>query len=226
MSTGQETKPTDSRDMYAVHIMFRREFGALRSLIRGVAAGDRNRTRTVADHVALMTDLVHAHHGGEDSHCWPKLEARAPQDVAPLTELMKTQHQAIAAGLEDVDRKTEAWRSSAAEPDRDALAEAVQEVMGPLGEHLETEEQNLLPLVDRYLTVDEWAAVGNQGLANVSRSKIPLLFGMLLEDASPVHWQLYRESLPTPLFAVMSRLGPVVYHRYQRKLYPKTPQPR
>jgi hypothetical protein len=95
-STGSEAelepRPADSRDMYAVHIMFRREFAALQELVRRVPAGDRARTRIVADHVAFITDLLHVHHSSEDAHCWPIVAARDPQDVAPIVELMELQH--------------------------------------------------------------------------------------------------------------------------------------
>jgi hypothetical protein len=204
--------------MYAVHIMFRREFAALPGLIGGVAAGDRARTRVIADHVALITDLLHVHHRSEDAHCWPKLVTRGPQDVAPIVELMESQHKGVDTALQAVEQKTAMWRESAIATDRDALADAVEEILQPLGEHLDTEEKNILPLIDRYLTAEEWADVGNKGLVNVPRSKVPVLFGMMLRDASDVHLKLFKEAIPTPVFAVMSRVGPIAYKRYQRKL--------
>ncbi|MFE2181216.1 hemerythrin domain-containing protein [Streptomyces sp. NPDC059455] len=96
----QNTRSADSRDMYAVHTMFRREFGALPTLIRRVTAHDGARARIVADHVALLVDLLHVHHRSEDDHCRPKLAGRGPQDVAPIVELMRSQHQVVDAALQ------------------------------------------------------------------------------------------------------------------------------
>jgi hypothetical protein len=47
------TEPlADARDMFAVHTMFRREFGMSLDLVRGVMAGDAQRAAAVADHIA------------------------------------------------------------------------------------------------------------------------------------------------------------------------------
>ncbi|MFF9364979.1 hemerythrin domain-containing protein [Streptomyces griseoluteus] len=215
----QNTRPADSRDMYAVHTMFRREFGVLPALIRGVSAHDRARTQIVADHVALLVDLLHAHHRSEDDHCWPKLASRGPEDVAPIVELMRSQHQVVDAALQTMEQRTALWRASSSAADRDALADCIDDVLPPLCEHLDAEEQKMLPLIDRYLTADEWAEVGNKGLGNVPRTKVPVLFGMLLQEASDQHRALFREAITPPVFAMMSRVGPIVLKRYQRKVF-------
>lgn len=215
----QGAPSADSRDMYAVHTMFRREFEALPALVRGVSADDRRRTEVVADHVALIVDLLHVHHRSEDEHCWPKLESRGPQDVAPIVELMQSQHQVVDKALQTAEQQNATWRASAAAEDRDALADTIDEVIPPLLEHLDAEERHVLPLIDRHLTADEWADVGNKGLVNVPRSKVPVLFGMLLQDATSEQHALFKEAIPTPVFAVMSRLGPSSLKRYRRKVF-------
>jgi hypothetical protein len=42
---------SDARDMFAVHTMFRREYGSMPDLVRAVAAGDKQRAAVVADHI-------------------------------------------------------------------------------------------------------------------------------------------------------------------------------
>lgn len=216
----QNQRFADSRDMYAVHTMFRREFGALPPLIRGVAAHDLARTRIVADHVALVVDLLHVHHQSEDEHCWPKVESRGPQDAASIAELMRSQHEVVAAALEAAEQRTCRWRTSATAADRDALADAIEGLLPPLVEHLDTEEDKMLPLIDRYLTSEEWADVGKKGLGDVPGAKVPVLFGMLLQDASNEQRALFKEAIGTPLFAVMSWLGPIAVRRYRQKVFP------
>ncbi|WP_326798208.1 hemerythrin domain-containing protein [Streptomyces sp. NBC_01808] len=212
-------QPADSRGVYAVHTMFRREFDALPALIRGVSAPDRARTQIVADHVALVVDLVHAHHRSEDHHCWPTLASRGPQDVAPVVELMRSRHQTVEAMLRATERRIALWRVSGTAEDRDALADAIDGVLAPLGRHLDAEEEKILPLIDRYLTADEWADVAGKGLGNVPRTRIPVLFGMLLQDASSEHRALFKKAMSTAVFAVMSRVGPIALKRYRRKVF-------
>ncbi|TDD48529.1 hemerythrin domain-containing protein [Nonomuraea terrae] len=68
----------DASDMFVVHTMFRREFGSMPGLVRGVAAGDERRAEVVAGHVALINGVLHHHHAGEDAHVWPRLLERVP----------------------------------------------------------------------------------------------------------------------------------------------------
>ncbi|WP_413102899.1 hypothetical protein [Streptomyces sp. Inha503] len=46
-----------------------------------------------------------------------------------------------------------------------------------------------------------------------------MLFGMMLRDASDDHRALFKEAITPPVFAVMSRVGPIVLKRYQRKVF-------
>ncbi|NLU69475.1 hemerythrin domain-containing protein [Streptomyces sp. HNM0574] len=217
--TEQHPRPADSRDMFAVHTMFRREFGALPALIRGVAADDRARARTVAEHVDLVVGLLHVHHRSEDEHCWPKLASRGPEDVAPLVDLMRSQHRTVDAALTETEQRTARWRSTATAADREALAGTVDGLLPPLGEHLAAEEAQLLPLIDRHLTAGEWAEVGSKALGTMPRGSLPVLFGMLLQEATDEERALLREAAGAPVFAVMSRLGPVAARRYRRRVF-------
>jgi len=131
---------------------------------------------------------------------------------------MESQHEVIDAGLQAVDERKAAWRATADEAERDAFAQAVDDLLGPLAQHLAAEEEHMLPLIDRHLTAAEWADVGNQGLATLPRTKVPVLFGMLLADASDEQRALFKDAIPTPVFAVMSRVGPVALRRHRRKL--------
>jgi Hemerythrin HHE cation binding domain len=67
----------DTRDMYTIHTMFRREFGLLPGLVRTTAADDTERARVVTEHIRLISFVVAEHHSAEDSVLWPKLLARA-----------------------------------------------------------------------------------------------------------------------------------------------------
>ncbi|MCD0446626.1 hypothetical protein LO763_23695 [Glycomyces sp. A-F 0318] len=55
--------------------------------------------------------------------------------------------------------------------------------------------------------------------ANAPGGKVPLLFGLLLDEASATERAPFKEVLGGPLFTVMSRLGPIVLKRYRRKVF-------
>jgi hypothetical protein len=80
-----KTRPmADSRDMFVVHDMFRREFKAIPGLVSEVPEGDGAQVTIVADHVVWMVTFLHAHHHGEDLFIWPKLLERVPVKIDPL----------------------------------------------------------------------------------------------------------------------------------------------
>jgi hypothetical protein len=88
-------QPADARGMIIMHRMFQREIGQAPALIRGVAAGDVERAEIVADHVALVADILFHHHHAEDTHLWPLPRARASAEVEPIFRAMEGQHEEI-----------------------------------------------------------------------------------------------------------------------------------
>lgn len=72
---------TDTRDVVLVHRVFRREFGLLPLMVRGVADGDARRADRVARHAREMTEVLHHHHHREDEPLWPRLLQRTPVDA-------------------------------------------------------------------------------------------------------------------------------------------------
>ncbi|MFI7080400.1 MULTISPECIES: hemerythrin domain-containing protein [unclassified Micromonospora] len=208
----------DSRDMYVVHSLFRREFPAAAALVRTVPADDAPAAARVADHVLLLTGALHTHHSGEDEHVWPKLRQRGPDEIAPLVETMESQHESLHAALADVEDRATVWRRTASVADREALAAAVEALIAPMSAHLDAEETHVLPLIDKYLTDEEWAEAGKHGMASAQKSQLPMIFGMLLHDARPEHTESLKAVVPAPVWFVLSRLGPVAYGRYVRRL--------
>jgi hemerythrin HHE cation binding domain-containing protein len=208
----------DSRDMYVVHSAFRREFPAAAALVRGVAANDKVALTRVAGHVLLLAEMLDLHHSGEDELVWPRLQQRGPREIEPLVETMESQHKDLHEALAEVRTRTTAWRGSGAGTDRDALATALDKMVGPMLEHLVTEETNLLSLIDKYLTEDEWAEVGKHGMSGIPKNRLPVAFGMALRDGEPEHVAALKAVVPGPAWFVLSRLGPWAYTRYARRL--------
>ncbi|GID29915.1 hypothetical protein Abr02nite_48980 [Paractinoplanes brasiliensis] len=211
-------KMADSRDMIGAHDAIRREFGALAALARGVAAGDARATATIADHIALMIDFLHAHHTSEDIHVWPKLQQRCPAAAEPIVARMAGQHQFIDTELKALSETTRRWRATAHASDRDAVADIAERVVPPLQEHLAQEEGEVLPLVDAYLTDREWKAMIAASLGKVPMSKRPMMMGMAVYQAREEQIELLRTSVPAIAWHVFRPLGERAYHRYRQRL--------
>jgi len=175
----------DTRDMHMVHTTFRREFGALPSLVRNVQAGDIQRSQIIGDHIDTLGIYLYAHHHSEDIHLWPKLLYRGPREVAPIVHLMKDQHENIERLNTQADEATGAWRANPAPESREALADVLDQLIHALDEHMRLEEQRILPLAEKYITATEWHAMASESSRAIPQEILPLVFGMTLYEANP-----------------------------------------
>jgi iron-sulfur cluster repair protein YtfE (RIC family) len=89
-------------------------------------------------HLETDFDTLPHHHGAEDIHLWPLLRERAA-DQGELLDEMEAQHEGIDPALDRVRSLGGAWAQRADEGTRDAFAEALDEMVGPLMAHLDQE---------------------------------------------------------------------------------------
>src|SRR4051812_41494072 len=147
-------------EMKTIHSAFRRELGLAPALLRSVEHGDRLRAALVSTHLDLVDRFLHHHHTIEDDMLWPKLLERVPVEIAPIVELMETQHETVAALLERTVELRAAWRKAADAARAAELADIYARLHGALVEHLEAEETHVMPLVEQCITQREWAKIG------------------------------------------------------------------
>ncbi|WP_368509367.1 hemerythrin domain-containing protein [Streptomyces sp. CAI-21] len=210
--------PADSRDMYAIHAMLRRELADLPAYVAATNAGDAERVEVVADHIDFVTLILHAHHEGEDVLVWPKLAERAPADAAPVLAAMEADHAEIDRGLATLTGAATSWRTNPDAVHREAVVEALRELAPVVEAHLKAEESDALALIDTCLSAPEWGEVGMHGIASLRPEQYPLFFGMLLHDLDPTLYGVLEASLPPELFKQLAVSGPQEYARYRRRL--------
>jgi hemerythrin-like domain-containing protein len=204
-----------SRDMYAVHTVFRREFALMPALVRGVAAGDKERSQIVADHIKLVTTILHHHHQAEDVHLWPKLLQRGPDDVVPIVQLMESHHVHLAKICAEIESATGSF-----------LAELLDRLNPPLNEHITLEERRILPFVDKYVTAAEWDLMIREGSAEVPREAYPLIFGMVLYEAEPEYMQHRFSRMPPEAAEATKRLASQAFASHSQRVYGTATPPR
>jgi hemerythrin-like domain-containing protein len=175
---------TDTRDMVLVHRVFRREFGLLPLMVRGVADGDTTSASRVFRHATEMIEALHHHHQNEDELLWPRLLQRAPLDGA-MAERMQAQHNVIGELLARAEAALPAWQRTARAGDRDALAGDLGELHARLEEHLDEEETHILPIVGQTITPTEWDELAERGFAAMPKRRALVFLGHILESASP-----------------------------------------
>lgn len=216
----------DARDMFAEHAMFRREFGLMPDLVRGVNEGDERRAKLVADHIALVSTVLDCHHRGEYSFIWPPLLERCPQDLVPIVAVMDEQHEAIHRGLLLVEKSLVAWRGGASADARDSLADAIDRLLPLMSEHLALEEERVVPLIEKYVTQAEYARVTQGIVAGLAQEELPVAFGMFMYETAPEITDLVVASLPAGFQPGLRGVAPDAYAAYAKKLYGTATPPR
>jgi iron-sulfur cluster repair protein YtfE (RIC family) len=205
MAQATATKP-DVQEMVVVHRMFRREYRLAPVLVRGVAAGDRPRAAVVAAHLRELTVMLHHHHQGEDDLVWPRLHARTPVS-AELVHRMERQHVEVGGLLGQLDELLPSWAAEPGLAQRESLAEVLDALAPALETHLDEEEREILPLIEQHLTAAEWDELGERAVAAIPKTRLLVLLGYVLEEASPSERQTMLGVLPPPVRLVYRTVG-------------------
>lgn len=219
MTAGTTTGGTDTRDMLVVHTALRREFRLAPGLVRGVAAGDRERAEVVGAHLAWLLDVLHRHHEVEDRLLWPVLLERAPTELTAGVRLMAEQHARIGNALAQVETLLPVWRAQADRARGEALATALDDVERLLVEHLAAEEREMLPLAGKTLTQAEWDRLGEDAMSGLSKKEAPLAIGLVMYEGDPAVIRNILAHAPLLARLLMPYLAPAAYRRYARKVH-------
>lgn len=185
----------DFTAMYAMHDALRRELGHLDRLTSDPDVDARQVLATGAGW-QLFKKALHVHHTAEDDALWPPLHdsvAGRPGDLT-LLEAMAAEHAAIDPFLEAIDDYV-ADASAPADPVR--LRELVEALVAGLTGHLKHEEDAALPLIERSLSVEQWAAFGQWHAQRIGPDA-PQLLPWLLDGADERTTQAMLAPLPGP----------------------------
>ncbi|MFB7196725.1 hemerythrin domain-containing protein [Streptomyces sp. NPDC056240] len=211
------TEVPNTHEMVVIHRGLRREARLLVELVAAVAPGDTARARFLAEHIRTYRLGLHNHHTGEDEHLWPLLLARVDLE-ADVVLRMEAQHDRVAETLRVVDEALPAWERTAGEAERDALTAVLCEHRTVLVEHLDEEEQSLLPLAARHLTGAEWNAMGEHFAASAPKPKLLFFLGMALEEADRAERRSMLAGLPFPARVLWHVIGRPAYARTVRTI--------
>lgn len=217
MTAATNARP-DTFEMVFVHNAFRQQFGAMPGLIRGVADGDRDRASVVVGFFTEMTRSLHHHHEAEDDLMWPLLLQRAPMDSALILR-MEEQHERIAELYRCAERSAVTFAERADPVSREQWAANLDELIDALTEHLHDEEVEVLPLVEKVLTVPEWEALGERGRAGIPKDRLLVFLGFLLQANTPEHGRDFLGRMPPPARLAWAVLGRRSFRKEYRRIY-------
>lgn len=214
-----KTATTAGAEMKTIHSAFRRELRLAPDLIRSVEPGDRLRAGMVGVHLDLMDRFLHHHHTVEDDLLWPRLLQRAPSEIAPIVELMEAQHHVVAELLERTAPMRAAWRLSTDPMSAAELAGLYARLHASLVEHMDAEEQHVMPLVETCIMHKEWLAVGKAAQRCTPLKDAPRILGMLAYDGDPGVIEEMLGAVPAPMRGIVLKTGRRAYAKHAMRVY-------
>jgi hemerythrin-like domain-containing protein len=208
-----ETRLCDTASMVVVHRVFRREFRLLHQMVGAVGPADVDRSAIVAKHLTEMVTALHHHHTGEDELLWPLLLERAALP-GELLDRMERQHESIGELLDSVAALVPGWATRADQSSRDILVGLLEQVSAGLAEHLDDEESQVLPVVERHITEQEWDRLAQRGMNGMSKPRLLVFLGYSLEEASAEERLRFLAKVPPPARLAYRVVG---HRRYLRE---------
>lgn len=203
--------------MVIAHRLYKRELLLIPQLVADVAAHDRRRAAFLRSHYDLITRDLHRHHVYEDEHFWPAMAEREPES-AQLARRMRGHHDRLAVLI---TAATGQWDEFVADPNPDTSAPLVA-TLTDLGQlvrtHMDQEESEMLPVLERNLTEAEWDAFSHHMSKDVSPSHLVRIGTIVADQSTPQELSDILRTLPMPLQWVY-KLTTLLGRRYVRKVY-------
>ncbi|WP_441726795.1 hemerythrin domain-containing protein [Glaciibacter sp. 2TAF33] len=210
-------KTCDASGMAEIHRMFRAGFDEGPALVGCVADTDAAHADIVADHLSMLSTGLHAHHEGEDSLLWGRLEARAPSCAVHVAR-MKQQHAEMLSHLEALDASLPAWRVSGRATDAASVVAALAGINAALALHLPDEEVHIVPVMETVLTPAEVDALSEHGRKATPRGKMFIQLGAILAAQPDGGDDWLRGHLPAPVRMIWRLIGKTRYERNRAEL--------
>lgn len=188
-----------------MHAAFKREIGRLKS---GLAAADLATADSrdgLANRYQFFSQTLHHHHQGEDTYLFPGVRQSADSDERAVLDEMEAEHEGLVAILGALDEQFAHLDQST---DKKAVTTQLDELLVLLSAHCAHEERDGVPIVQKYLSDDNFKAFMkyNRGAPNSS-----LIFPWMCDGAdSTVESQTWG-NIPAP---VRLFLKPMMTRKY------------
>ena len=181
MTTAPELPLADATAMTRFHRIFREALDGVPTLVGGVSADDHDRAELVGSYYANVLKLLHAHHEAEDLTLYPLMVERLPQHLDVISRV-NAEHEVVLGTLGAAEQAVASWRAAPSDDSRDAAVAALG-ALGPiLVEHLDHEEDEVVPLIALCINVAEWGLMSATAFQRFSGDKVWLVIGLIQEQ--------------------------------------------
>lgn len=209
----------DAREMYMLHRMFRREFSLMSRVVQTVRNGDQERAETVARHIDFVTTALHGHHHFEDAQVWQILLERGAVDIVPHVRRVQEQHEEIERAAAELDESVTYWRDDATAGARERVGAALDRMLPVLLEHMRFEEENVVPVMEKCITLAEWNQMIQASAEHLAPADMPLLFGMTMYEGDPEIVDAAISNMPDEIRPIIRQTAVQAFATHAEKIH-------
>jgi Hemerythrin HHE cation binding domain len=208
----------DTSDMVNFHCVFRHAFGGANALLVDGTEVDPGRVEIVGSYYDNVLRLLHVHHDGEDELMTPRLTDRGtPREVAEVTRIA-AQHAPVLVSINAAEDTVAAWRAAPTTETATATLTSLAALDGQLTEHLDEEEDIVIPIAARYITAPEWGELPGHGMAHFTGDKPWLVIGLIREQMTDDQRAEMDAHMPPPIAEFWATAGEPMFVDYVGKL--------
>lgn len=210
--------------MAILHNAFRWGYEEIPRLIGANTPGDAKRRRLVGGWHLALDAALHAHHHGGDAHVWDRLEQRAPA-CAIHVGMMRQHHRQVAAALDPLPDKVATWIDTGSAELQQEIVAGYRGVLEILLVHLRREVVEVVPVISKVITEEEWKAEAASAMKEIPAAKLMPLLGMLLANSELSEREIFWKSMPGPVKILWPLVGRSQYKKTYAALFPGEPVP-
>lgn len=207
MTIADGTRTADLLGITMAHRVMRRDLHRLTDAARGIADGapcpDR-RARALDTWLAHLDHEIHGHHTAEDDIAWPVI-ARHAGHAVDLDELSDDHGRLdpLLAGVREAATALTAAPAAGRAAPTAVLADRLGVLRDEIDEHLDAEERDLFPVIERFVPAQDWDTV----VAQVQKSGPGLRFMLprVVEVLTDDEWATVRREAG-PVMGVLARV--------------------
>ena len=171
----------------------------------------------IVNYYENILSFLEAHHDGEEQLVFPLLRQRCPGQAALIDRMAEQHHEALAAprrGAELAGRRGPAGDAAAQRAAQDGL----EALHAQLVDHLDQEEEKVLPLAAEHLSAEEWGALPGHGMANFHGDKIWLILGLIRERMNEEQKAAMLAHMPPPALDMWTGFGEQAFADYSAEV--------
>lgn len=206
MSTDR-TAPADTRMMGILHDALRRDLGRARTVLTASIPPADSQRVALADHLIWVMEFLRLHHRTEDEFLWPLIRRLNP-DAGVLLDRMDADHARISPEIDRLRDAARAYRTDGSPQARDAVIAALDGLEATLLPHLRREEDEMMPVVARTITVGHWDDWGHDIMKDRPKLELAREVPWIIDSLDDERYRVVTGVLPAvPRFIMLHALA-------------------